>query len=323
MKVVFKISLAVLLGLFPLLARCEISDNDLRKLFIITGASGDEKYGVVVLFKSHFDKNKTACAYKKSHPETTIFIDQEGGSVVRIADAAPPSPAQARTMRDADFYEAVKKSAKKLKSACIDVNLAPVVEVNADPSRAYGAVPEEAIPKARAFSQAMQSEGIKTVLKHFPGWNEHCTEVKELNSIKLKVRPQSEAHRCSVREDERYLFTEKVKVFSKVPSNAWMVSNTVIPELGPYPSSMNPVIHDFARGDIGYKGLLISDALWEIEASPKAVVMALKVVDWVMVGYAADVEAAIPYIREALKRGLITESELQAKLRRIAAFKEN
>ena len=83
------------------------------------------------------------------------------------------------------------------------------------------------------------------------------------------------------------------------------------------------MIHDFARGDIGYKGLLISDALWEIEASPKAVVMALKVVDWVMVGYAADVEAAIPYIREALKRGLITESELQAKLRRIAAFKEN
>ena len=82
MKVVFKISLAVLLGLFPLLARCEISDNDLRKLFIITGASGDEKYGGVVLFKSHFDKNKTACAYKKSHPETTIFIDQEGGRLL-------------------------------------------------------------------------------------------------------------------------------------------------------------------------------------------------------------------------------------------------
>lgn len=314
--------LSLLLPLLVQQAHAEISDAELRRLFIVTGhETGQYKYGGVVMFKAFFDKNKSACAYKKANPNTTIFIDQEGGYVIRIPSAAPPSATSARDMSTEDFYKAVKKSAKKLKEACIDVNLAPVVEISQDPSRTYGSLPEEAIPKAKAFSEAMQSEGIRTVLKHFPGWNQNCVSVKELNSIKLKIRPNTEVESCSVPENSKYQFEQKMKVFTKVPSNAWMIGNNVIPELSPYPSTMNPNINDITRNVLGYKGLLISDALWEIEASPKAVLMALKVVDWVMIGYPQQAEAAIPYIKDAINKGFFTEQEIKDKLNRIDKFK--
>lgn len=317
-----KWTLSLLLSLIAQGSHAEISDAELRKLFIVTGhETGQYKYGGVVMFKSFFDKNKSACAYKKENPDTTIFIDQEGGYVIRIPSAAPPSSTLARDMNKEEFYKAVKKSAKKLKESCIDVNLAPVVEISQDPSRTYGSLPEEAIPKAVAFSEAMQSEGIRTVIKHFPGWNQNCIQVKELNAIKLKVKEKTEVERCSVPTSSKYEFEEKMKVFTKVPSNAWMIGNSIIPELSPYPSNMNPTINAIARNVLGYKGLLISDALWEIEASPKAVLMALKVVDWVMIGYPQQAEEAIPYIKDAINKKFFTEQEIRDKLNRISQFK--
>ena len=314
--------LPLLLAVLPLASHAEITDAELRKLFIVTSDHPTEhQYGGIVFFKGYFQRNKTACAYKRLHPETTVFVDQEGGTVVRLPHAAPPSPAQARGMAASDFQKAVRDSAKKLKAACIDANLAPVAEVSNDQARSYGGVPEEVVPIAKSFSEAMQAEGIKTVLKHFPGWNEHCKPLTQLDSIKLKVRPNTEAQQCSVRESERYQFQMKAQTFNRVPANAWMVGNNIIAELGPYPSNMNPVVHDLMRNHLGYKGLVISDALWEIEASPKAVLMALKVVDWVMIGMSSEAENAIPFIKEGIKAGLFTEEELRAKFARIDAFK--
>lgn len=223
-------------------------------------------------------------------------------------------------MNNKDFYNAVQSSAKKLKLACIDSNLAPVVEMSDHSSRHYGSTPDILLNKADLFSKAMQSEGVKTVLKHFPGWNIHCNQVTQLNEIKLKVRLNSEVQKCSVLEKERKEFTLQATIFNKVSSNAWMVSNHIIEELGPYPSTMNPIINDLIRKDLNYKGLVISDALWEIEASPKAVLLALNVVDWVMVGHHKDAEIAIPYIRQAIKEGIIKESDIKEKLKRIEDF---
>lgn len=315
--------LPLFLAVLPLASYAEITDAELRKLFIVTSDYPTEhQYGGIVFFKGYFQRNKTACAYKRLHPETTVFVDQEGGTVVRLPDAAPPSPAQARGMAAGEFHRAVRDSAKKLKAACIDANLAPVVEVSNDQARSYSGVPEVVVPIAKIFSEAMQAEGIKTVLKHFPGWNEHCKSLTQLDSIKLKVRPKTEAQQCSVRENERYQFQMKAQTFNKVPANAWMVGNNIIAELGPYPSNMNPVVRDLIRNHLSYKGLLISDALWEIEASPKAVLMALKVVDWVMLGTPAEAEDALPLIRQGIKTGLFTEAEVREKLNRIDEFRE-
>lgn len=304
--------------------KAEISDNELRKLFILVGVSPEHMngvhYGGVVLFKRYFDINKTACGIKKLHPNLTIFVDQEGGSVVRIPDTAPPSARDSKKISESAFYNGVKKSAKKLKALCIDVNLAPVVEINSYDNRSYGATAKDMVPRAKLFSRAMQSEGIKTVLKHFPGWKEDCEALTELNSIKLNVKSGSEANKCRI-GDNITEFNKSMSVFKEVPADAWMIGNNIYEELGPYPSTMNPEVNSLVRDRLGYKGLVISDALWEIEASPKAILMALKVNDWIMVAFPNQVELAIPVIRGAIKSGFITETEIQEKLKRISTVK--
>lgn len=122
-------------------------------------------------------------------------------------------------------------------------------------------------------------------------------------------------------DSEKENFEKKAKVFLAVPSDAVMISNNVIPELSPYPGTMNPKLRDMLRNDLGYKQVLISDALWEIQASPNAVLRALKTVDWVMVGEAEDAEKAIPAIQKALADGTFTEAEIKEKLALIDEFK--
>jgi beta-N-acetylhexosaminidase len=315
----------MLLLAFTSPAKAEISDSELRKLFIISGVwpaqmTGIE-YGGIVLFKSYFETNKTACSWKKLHPDMTIFVDQEGGSVVRIPDAAPPSPRDSKKLTESVFYNGVKKSAKKLKDLCIDVNLAPMVEMSNGDSRSYGATAQNIVPRATLFSRAMQSEGIRTVLKHFPGWHDDCIPLKDLSSIKLKVKIGSEATKCRIGNNLAQ-FNKSISVFKEVPADAWMIGNNIYEELGPYPSTMNPEVIALVRNNLGYKGLVISDALWEIEAGPKAILMALKVNDWIMVAYPTQVEAAIPVIRGAIKSGFLTEAEIHEKLNRISKIKQ-
>lgn len=305
-------------------AQTTLTDNDLRKLFIITGTSAistPNRYGGVVLFKSFFEIYGNACSLKK-HYNTTIFIDEEGGSVVRIPSANTPSPLQSKKMDTVNFYSGVEYSAKKLKESCVDVNLAPFVEASKYTTRSYSSQTNEVIEKASVFSRAMQSQGIKTVVKHFPAWNQNCESIYNIDSLKLTLKPKSEVLKCSLHDSDKVLFEEKAKVFVSVPSNAVMISNNVIPELGQYPNTMNPKIRDILRKDLGYKNVLISDALWEIQASPKAVLMALKVVDWVMVGEADDAEKAIPAIRTAINEGELTEEEISEKIRLIESFKQ-
>lgn len=127
--------------------------------------------------------------------------------------------------------------------------------------------------------------------------------------------------KCSLPDSDKGLFEENAKVFLSFPSNAVMISNNVIPELGKYPNTMNPKIRKILRKHLGYKNVLISDAPWEIQATPKAVLIALKVVEWIMVGEADDAEKAIPAIRTAINEGEFTEEEISEKIRLIESFK--
>jgi beta-N-acetylhexosaminidase len=306
------------------LAQTPLTDNELRKLFIIVGYSAIStvnNYGGVVLYKSFFDIYGNACSLKKFYKNTSIFIDQEGGSVVRISSANTPSPLQSKSLSSNDFYKNVESSAQIIKQHCVDGNLAPFVESSKYTNRSYGPDTKTVIDKASLFSTAMQSQGVKTVLKHFPAWNENCKSMYELDSLNIKLRPNSEILSCSFPGGSKELFAQKISAFKSVPSNAIMVSNIVVPELSEYPSTMNPKMRDIIRNDLGYKKVIVSDALWEIEPSPRVVLKVLKVVDWVMIGEAEDAEKAIPEIRKAIENGTFTESEMREKIKLIDEFK--
>jgi len=110
-----------------------------------------------------------------------VAIDQEGGLVTRFKPAAgflPFPSAKAQGRLPTDSLEAmVRRTAHELSAAGVNVNFAPVVDVDVDTaSRAVGALqrsfgqnPSSVARCARAFAKAQREAGILSTLKHFPG----------------------------------------------------------------------------------------------------------------------------------------------------------
>jgi beta-N-acetylhexosaminidase len=111
-----------------------------------------------------------------------VAIDAEGGQVVRLAPqyGFPPTTSAAELGRSHDLAATQRQAlhiAQTLKSLGINLNLAPVVDLNRNPSnpalgrrqRCFSDDPHVVVNHARAFIAAHRATGVGCVLKHFPG----------------------------------------------------------------------------------------------------------------------------------------------------------
>lgn len=110
-----------------------------------------------------------------------IAVDQEGGIVSRLSPAAGfparESPKSLGRKNDLTHTAIVAEGiARDLKESGINLNLAPVVDLDLNPQglisqneRSFGADPELVYQHSRAFILAHRRQGILTCLKHFPG----------------------------------------------------------------------------------------------------------------------------------------------------------
>jgi beta-N-acetylhexosaminidase len=126
---------------------------------------------------------KTLTSALKSYSKTPLLIsvDQEGGMVSRLGPAAGFSERLSpRALGEKDDPRATLKEAKAtaqdLWETGINLNLAPVVDLNLNPEglivklgRSFGSDPDLVCRHARVFIQAHRERGILTALKHFPG----------------------------------------------------------------------------------------------------------------------------------------------------------
>jgi len=111
-----------------------------------------------------------------------IAIDQEGGRVNRLKPAygfpETLSHEELGAMNDpARTFAEAEKIARTLAGLGINLNLAPVVDLDAGPDnpiirgkkRSFGADPERVSRHAMEFARAHRQHGILTCAKHFPG----------------------------------------------------------------------------------------------------------------------------------------------------------
>jgi beta-N-acetylhexosaminidase len=107
-----------------------------------------------------------------------IAVDQEGGPVVRVGEAAtlfPGAMALGATASEALVARAAGAVARELRGLGIHVNLGPVVDVNSNPAnpvigtRSFGADPVTVGRLGAAAIRAQQSAGVLAVAKHWPG----------------------------------------------------------------------------------------------------------------------------------------------------------
>ncbi len=220
-------------------------------------------FGGIVLFDRNMEsveqvKQLNADLQSQSNEKVPLFIgiDEEGGDVVRMANALTPPPSQKEIGQSNNPQEAKSwaiKTAKSLKEMGINVNFAPVADIGSNDNRSYSTDTDTVVNFVRAATSGYQQENIMYSLKHFPGIG------------KGKVDSHVESSTIDASKDvleKEDLMPFKTIINENNPEDYFiLVSHLIYPELdSENPASLSPkIMTDLLRNELNYKGIIITD----------------------------------------------------------------
>jgi beta-N-acetylhexosaminidase len=248
---------------------------------------------------------------RAARPGVLLAIDEEGGDVTRLAHrTGSPYPGNAAlgAIDDLGLTRRVYASiGSELVKTGLNLNLAPTVDVNTatdNPvigTRSFGANPLKVAFHAAAAVAGLQDAGIAACAKHFPG---HGATVADSHH----ELPTVDVSPAQLRERELPPFAAVVSAGAK----AIMTAHIRVPALtGDDPATFSPaVLIDLLRGELGFTGAVVTDALEMKGASiaaggigPAAVKALRAGSDLLCIG--ADVDLAlIEEVAAAIVRGI-------------------
>ena len=226
---------------------------------------------------------------------------------------------------DSLVYEVGKSIAKECRELKIQVNFSPDVDLNNNPDkhvvhfRSFGEDKDKVSDFAVAMMQGMKDGGVAGSAKHFPGHGD--TDVD--SHLALPLLPYSRERLDSIElYPFRRLIAEGVDMV--------MVGHMSIPSLDSTgtPSSISkPIVTGLLREELGYDGIIITDALdmfgvsKESGLEKKYIPLAAFKAGVDILLMPEDVENSITVIEEALKNGEISMEELDVKVKKMLALK--
>ncbi|GAB3328760.1 glycoside hydrolase family 3 N-terminal domain-containing protein [Hymenobacter humi] len=255
-----------------------------------------------------------------------VALDGEWGVGMRL-DSVVKFPYQMSLGGDTDttlLYDMGREVARQFQRLGMHVNFAPVVDVNnnaANPVigfRSWGENPAAVSRDSRQYMRGMQDAGILAVAKHFPGHGD--------------VDADSHLALPTVRVDRRRLDTLELPPFRSLIAGGlggMMVAHLNVPALDTVsgPSTLSrPIVTDFLRGEMGFKGLIFTDAMnmkGVISKFPpgEADVRALMAGNDIL-EFSKNVPLAIQMVRAAVDSGRISQKEIDEHCRRVLALKQ-
>jgi beta-N-acetylhexosaminidase len=196
----------------------------------------------------------------RARPDALVAIDEEGGDVTRMEAATGssyPGNLALGAAGDPELTRAVAASlGAELAAAGIDLDLAPVADVNSNPDnpvigvRSFGADADLVSAHVAAFVRGLQSAGVGACVKHFPGHGDTAVDshlglpvvAGGAEELELALRPFRAAIAAGV--------------------SAVMTAHLVVPALDPEPATVSrAVLTGLLRERLGYAGLVITDGL--------------------------------------------------------------
>ncbi|WP_447970092.1 beta-N-acetylhexosaminidase [Nitrospira sp. M1] len=258
-----------------------------------------------------------------------MAIDQEGGKVSRLPPGFTifPPAATVAACGSSDFaYQAAAVTAQELRAVGFNMNMAPVLDINTNPSnpiigdRAFSADPETVCTLGNATISGLHDHGVIACGKHFPGHGETTKDShKELPVVTLaKERlEQIELHpfRSAIAHGLQTLMSAHVHY----PA----LDDTVPATLS------HRVMTTLLRDELGFSGVILSDdlemnAIAEHMTMGDAAVRSIQAgVDLILICHQQTRQAeAIEAVEGAVKTGAISTSRLDASLSRISALKQ-
>jgi len=260
-----------------------------------------------------------------------ICIDEEGGRVARIANNPnftvrkfESMAAIGETRDSTKAYECGNTIGKYLHQYGIDLNFAPVADVNTNPenivigNRAFSDDPYVAAPMVRNYLQGLKDAGVIGCIKHFPGHGDtkndtHYGYAQTLKTWDQMLNCEIITFRAGIDWGCQMIMTAHISAPNVTGSDI--------------PSTMSSIIlQDKLRDELGYKNLIITDAM-EMGAitqqySPEgAATGCLNAGADIILG-PQNFTRAFNAVVKAVENGSISEERIDNSVRRILELKQ-
>ena len=261
-----------------------------------------------------------------------LGVDEEGGRVSRLYESSVEDIPYVEDMYTIgasgdteQAYQAEKVIGRYLKELNFNVDFAPVADVFSNPfntvigDRSFGSQPEAVSELVSMAVQGLQEEGICATLKHFPGHGD--TQEDSHSGYANCYKSMEELEKCEFQP-----FAAGISAGASFV----MVGHISLPEIlgDQTPSSLsNEIISDVLREEMGFEGVVITDALnmgaiSENYSSDEAVVKAVEAgVDMLLMpmDFITDYYAVV----NAVYEGRISEERINESVRRIVYAKNH
>ncbi len=254
-------------------------------------------------------------------------IDAEWGLGMRLFDSVKPLPHQMMlgAMQDANIiYQYGKIVAEQCRRMGINVNYAPVVDINNNPDnpvindRSFGEDKYKVALYGIQYMKGMQDAGIMACAKHFPGHGDVAVD----SHFDLPVINKSIQQLDSL---ELYPFKE---IFKSGISSV-MMAHLYIPAIDNTPNratSISPSnVKTLMRTSIGYDGLTFTDAL-EMQGVKKFFPNGAASVQSLIAGndmlcLPGDVAVSLKKIKKAIKKKQLSWQDIELHCKRVLMAK--
>ena len=226
----------------------------------------NKNIGGIIFFSRNFislEQIQNLIIEIKSVKENILFaVDQEGGRVQRFTGEFSKLPSlqeiykYSKENNDPDFCKEIAwLTSSELIAAGIDINFAPVVDLNEGSSmiigdRSFSSNSDDVIKFAENYIEGMHQAGMKATAKHFPG---HGGVVEDSHMV--------------LPEDKRSLkelMLSDIKPYLKLSEkiDAVMCAHVLFSSIDiNIPSYSNFWLNKFLREQLKYKGIVFSDDL--------------------------------------------------------------
>lgn len=304
------------------------SNQDQAHIDKISNLIKTENLGGLIFFQGGPERQARLTNFYQAQSKTPLFIamDAEWGIGMRL-DSVPNFP-KAMTLGaiqdDELIYEMGQEVARQFKELQMHINFAPVVDVNSNPDnpvigyRAFGENKELVAKRAVAYMKGLQDNGVIANAKHFPGHGD--TEADSHYSLPVIKHPEQRIWDVDLYPYEE-LFKENLM--------SVMVAHLNIPSLDAEANSTTSlskkVVTDLLQKKMNFQGLIFTDALnmkgVANTNAPGAVDLKALLAGNDVLLYSSDVPKAKEMIKQAVEDGLISEVEIDRRVKKILRAK--
>ena len=303
---------------------------ELIKEYKIGNIAVTSKNGVTTEEFCTYISNARKLMYEVTGMYPFVNIDQEGGWVTRFYEgAAFISNAMSYAAIGADREKMVdvgKKLGKILRAIGCNNNNAPVLDVNMDPrnpiiaTRAYSDDPQKVVELGVGFSIGLESEGVMTAVKHYPGHgNVHSDS--HLGGV-------HNATPADVLRETEFLPFRKA---FEAGAGAIMTAHVTYDAYSDRPATLSKeILTDLLRKEMGFDGVVITDsmvmrAISEPYPNGESAVQAILAGCDILLYYPLileDARQAVKAVYKAVADGRISAQRIEESYQRICKAKE-